>query len=80
MKRSCGDMIDGEKVSKFYFTKVSDKVDTFQCKICPKVQRIQKKGHGYSNLVSHVRQDHPNFEAEMKNTNANLEGRISCWL
>ena len=79
MKRSNKDCVDGKKVCLFYFSKVvgvkkEDGVDFYQCKICPKVQRAQKQGHGWSNLMSHITKDHPNYEEEMHKSN----GKIEC--
>lgn len=65
MKRSCE---FGKKVALFYFELISEEEDRYQCKLCPKVQRVQKQNTGFSNLMSHITSAHPNFEEEMKKT------------
>jgi hypothetical protein len=73
MKRG-PDSLLGKKAAEFYFKPIPNEKEKYQCKICPKVQRIQKVGTGYSNLMEHVRKDHPNYEEEMTKNNGKLEG------
>lgn len=72
MKRSFADSL-GKKASKFYFELIPNQQDKYQCKICPKVQRIQKPSTGYSNLMNHITSAHPNYEEEIKKAK---EGKI----
>lgn len=55
-----------KKVCEFYFDPVEGEEGKFQCKICPKTQRTQKPGTGWSNLMDHITKAHPNYELEMK--------------
>jgi len=64
MKRKGSDC--SKKATKFYFELKPGEVDRYQCKYCPNVQRVQKAGTGYSNLMSHITVGHPNFEEEIK--------------
>ena len=75
MKRASPD-INGKTVSEFYFKPIPGQKDKYQCKVCPKVQRIQREGKGYSNLMEHIKTDHKNFEDEMLKSNGKLEGKI----
>jgi hypothetical protein len=63
-----------KKVVDFYFQPIPNEADRFQCKICPKIQRTQKASTGYSNLMSHIVQAHPNYEEEMRKSK---EGTLS---
>jgi hypothetical protein len=63
-----------KKVVDFYFQPIPNEADRFQCKICPKIQRTQKAATGYSNLMSHIVQAHPNYEEEMRKSK---EGTLS---
>ncbi len=64
MKRKASDC--SKKATKYFFDVVSGEVDRYQCRYCPNVQRVQKTGTGYSNLMSHIMIAHPNFESEIK--------------
>lgn len=66
---------NGKDVSKFYFLRVENTVDTYQCKICPKVRRVQKEGSGWTNLMEHIKTAHPNFEEEI--AKADKQGNLT---
>lgn len=66
---------NGKEVSKFYFIKVENTTDTYQCKICPKVKRVQKEGSGWTNLMEHIKTAHVNFEEEI--TKADKQGNLT---
>ena len=60
---------DSKTIIDFYFTSVGPEEDgNFKCK-CG-VTRTQKKKTGYTNLMSHVNAQHPNYLQELEATNS----------
>ncbi|KAG3067761.1 hypothetical protein PI124_g16831 [Phytophthora idaei] len=49
------------------------------CKACGKCHK-HSNGTGYTNLVSHVRSGHPNFEVDMTNASAAATGTLVSWV
>ncbi|KAG3085238.1 hypothetical protein PI125_g19284 [Phytophthora idaei] len=49
------------------------------CKACGKYRK-HSNGTGYTNLVSHVRSAHPNFEVDMTNASAAATGTLVSWV
>ncbi|POM81937.1 Hypothetical protein PHPALM_31 [Phytophthora palmivora] len=76
-------MFTNQQVANFYFQQVLDAQDEpvtgyCQCR-CSRV-RQQAPRTGYSNLVSHVRRQHPDFEEVMRSAAPAETGTLVPWI
>jgi hypothetical protein len=72
-----------KQVAAFYFkpllTEDGDPTGLQACKACGKTRKHAPKT-GYTNLVSHVRSDHPMFQAEMEEASTTATGTLLPWV
>ncbi|POM75405.1 Hypothetical protein PHPALM_7499, partial [Phytophthora palmivora] len=71
-----------KQVAAFYFkpllTEDGEPTGLHACKACGKTRKHMPKT-GYTNLVSHVRSDHPRFEAEREAASTAATGTLPPW-
>ncbi|KAG3107651.1 hypothetical protein PI124_g13392 [Phytophthora idaei] len=71
------------QIAEFYFKPCLDdegeSTGYKTCKACGKCRK-HSTGTGYTNLVSHVRSAHPNFEVDMTNASAAATGTLVSWV
>ncbi|POM73361.1 Hypothetical protein PHPALM_9801 [Phytophthora palmivora] len=71
-----------KQISRFFFSPALDEQDEptgYQiCKACGEYRKHIPRT-GYTNLVSHVRNAHPNYEAEMRDASAAATGTLVPW-
>ncbi|POM80844.1 Hypothetical protein PHPALM_1266 [Phytophthora palmivora] len=72
-----------KQVAAFYFKPLlaedGEPTGLHACKACGKTRKHMPKT-GYTNLVSHVRSDHPRFEAEMEVASTAATGTLLPWV
>ncbi|ETL77525.1 hypothetical protein L917_21534 [Phytophthora nicotianae] len=64
---------------KPYLTEDRDPTGLQACKVCGKTRKHAPKTR-YTNLVSHVKSDHGNFEVEMEAASTAATGTLLSWL
>ncbi|GMF15516.1 unnamed protein product [Phytophthora lilii] len=64
---------------KPYLTEDGDPTGLQVCKACGKTRKHVPKT-GYTNLVSHVRTDHPRYEQEMEDASTAATGTLLPWV
>ena len=62
-------MVCNKQISEFFFTKVTGMTYSFVCK-CGKVRKQETRGN--RNLIDHVKNNHPDWENQMKMKNSSI--------
>ena len=76
-------MFSNQQIARFFFTAVLDEQDepiigTFRCH-CSTV-RQQSPKTGYSNLIQHVKAQHPDYEDRMRAATTEGAGTLAPWV
>ncbi|ETL40959.1 hypothetical protein F441_08203 [Phytophthora nicotianae CJ01A1] len=71
------------QIATFFFSPCADKeglpTGVYACKSCGRCRKLTPKT-GYSNLVSHVRTAHPDFESSMRDATVASTGTLLPWV
>ncbi|KAG3152733.1 hypothetical protein PC128_g22698 [Phytophthora cactorum] len=71
------------QICSFYFKPCLDNegkpTDYYACKTCGKCRKHTPKT-GHTNLVSHVRSKHPNYESDMRDASIAASGTLLPWV
>ncbi|KAG3243511.1 hypothetical protein PI124_g11663 [Phytophthora idaei] len=72
-----------EQVARYFFVRLLDDNDEstgqWRCKICTRSYH-QGDGRGYSNLITHLRAHHPDFEERIRSASVSETGSFLNWV